>query len=495
MASTAHDATRTAARPTRVRYWVIFFAVTLAVFSYIDRVALSLSSKQVAADLHLNDAQMGAAFGAFALAYALFEVPSGWMGDKWGPRRVLMRIVLWWSAFTAATGLTWNFASLYATQFLFGAGEAGCFPNITRAFSNWLAPSERVRSQGIIWLSARWGGAFTPILVAFLFRFLTWRKAFAVFGVLGLIWAVAFFVWFRDNPRDKPGVNQAELDLLKDNIQPSRHGGVPWGKFLTSKTVWLLCGQYFALSFPWYFFITFAPTFIDERFHVDVASSTMLKVLPLFMGGLGSLFSGLISSPVTRLTGSIERTRRIFGCVGFAGACGFLILATYLHQPVLAVSGVAFSSFCNDIVMPTAWGTVMDVSGGYSGTLAGTMNMMGNLGGALYGPVAGLVLLRTHRNWDDLLLMGAAVYVAGFLMWLAIDPTTPVDDPRAKKTHPAIPFAVIGALVGGLIFFIQFGKTSMGSLTPVFQSLVLGAIAGALLGFWIRSRIAVTAQA
>ncbi len=489
MASTAHDATNRVERPSRVRYWVIFFAVTLSVITYIDRVALSLSRKQVAADLHLTDAQMGLVFGAFALAYALFEVPSGWMGDKWGPRRVLMRIVIWWSAFTAATGLTWNFVSLYTTQLFFGAGEAGCFPNITRAFSNWLPRSERVRAQGIIWLSARWGGAFTPILVAFLFQFLTWRQAFATFGLLGVAWAIGFYVWFRDNPRDKAGVNQGELDLLKYNVQPSSHGGVPWGKFATSKTVWLLCGQYFALSFPWYFLITWAPTFIDERFHVDVTKSTMLKVLPLFMGGLGSLTSGMISAPMTRLTGSIDKTRKILGCVGFAGACGSLVLAAYMRNPFIAVSAVAFSSFCNDLVMPTAWGTVMDVAGGYSGTLSGTMNMMGNLGGALYGPVAGMVLQRSHHDWDAVLLMGAAVYTTGVFMWLAIDPSTPIDQDDAPQMQPWIPFAVVGILAAGLIYFVVSDSASGGSLVPLFESLAAGAVVGAGFGAWVRGAV------
>ena len=378
---------------------------------------------------------MGLAFGAFALAYALFEVPSGWMGDKWGPRSVLMRIVVWWSAFTALTGLTFNFVSLYTTQLLFGAGEAGCFPNITRAFSNWLPQSERVRSQGIIWLSARWGGAFTPLLVAFLFRFMSWRQAFGAFGILGVIWATAFYLWFRDNPRDKAGVNQAELDLLKYNIPAGGHGGVPWGKFARSKTVWLLCGQYFALSFPWYFLITWAPTFIDDRFHVDVTKSMWLKVLPLLMCGIGSMFSGMISAPLTKLTGDIAKTRRILGCTGFVGASLCLVWATTLHEPLIGVMAVGLSAFFNDLVMPTAWGTVMDVAGGYSGTLAGTMNMMGNLGGALYGPAAGLVLSMTNHNWNAVLLMGAVVYVAGFLMWLVIDPVTPID----RDERPARP--------------------------------------------------------
>jgi hypothetical protein len=220
----------------------------------------------------------------------------------------------------------------------------------------------------------------------------------------------------------------------------------------------------------------------------------MLKVLPLFMGGLGAFISGLVSAPVTKLTGSIDLTRKIFGCFGFAGACACLVLAAYLREPVLAVSAIAFSSFCNDLVMPTAWGTVMDVAGGYSGTLSGTMNMMGNLGGALYGPVAGMVLQRSNHNWDAVLLMGASVYVAGFLMWLVIDPTTPIDDPRARKTNPAVPFAVIGALVGGLIYFV-FSDTSAGSLTPIFESLALGAIVGIGVGLWIKARIASPALA
>ena len=123
-------------RPTHVRYWVVVFAVSLAIFSYIDRVALSRAAGTISKELGVNKEQMGWVFFAFASAYAALEIPSGYMGDRWGPRRVLMRIVLWWSFFTVATGWAFNFVSLFLTQLLFGAGEAGCFPNITRAFSN-----------------------------------------------------------------------------------------------------------------------------------------------------------------------------------------------------------------------------------------------------------------------------------------------------------------------------------------------------------------------
>src|SRR3954468_17713363 len=133
-------------RATHVRYWVVVFAVSLAIFSYIDRVALSRAAGTISKELGLNKEQMGWVFFAFASAYAALEIPSGYMGDRWGPRRVLMRIVAWWSFFTAATGLSFNLRSLFLTQLLFGAGEAVCFASITRGVATWLPREERVRA-------------------------------------------------------------------------------------------------------------------------------------------------------------------------------------------------------------------------------------------------------------------------------------------------------------------------------------------------------------
>src|SRR5437870_9573838 len=172
-------------KPTRARYWVIVFAITLAVLSYVDRVSISQAAGPISRDLLLSKSQMGLVFSAFALAYALFEIPGGWLGDWMGPRKVLMRIVLWWSAFTAATGWTRSFWPLVIVRFLFGAGEAGCFPNLTKAFSTWLPLHERERAQGIMWTFARMGGAFTPPLVVLVLSYMSWRWAFVVFGALG----------------------------------------------------------------------------------------------------------------------------------------------------------------------------------------------------------------------------------------------------------------------------------------------------------------------
>jgi MFS family permease len=264
-------------RPTRVRYWVIVFAVTLAVITDIDRVCISQAAGHITRDLGLTQVQMGAVFSAFAWAYALFEVPGGFLGDWMGPRKVLMRIVIWWSFFTAATGWAWNFSSLVVTRFLFGAGEAGCFPNLTKAFTVWLPQEERVRAQGIMWLSARWGGAFTPYLVVMVFQLMDWRRAFELFGAIGVIWAVLFFKWFRDNPAHKKGVNAAELKLLSDSQElGAGHAHVPWGQFVRSRQVLLLCGQYFCLSYGWYFYITWLPTYLSEARHLTIERGALL---------------------------------------------------------------------------------------------------------------------------------------------------------------------------------------------------------------------------
>jgi ACS family glucarate transporter-like MFS transporter len=398
--------------------------MALAVIVSIDRVVLSLSRGRIAADLHLTDAEMGLVFSAYATAYAICEIPSGHLGDRSGPAPVLIRIAIWWAIFMAATGRAFSFISLYLSQLLFGAGQAGCYPNIGRMFSIWLPPPERIRAQGLIWLCARWAGAFTPILVAILFRYLSWRRTFPALALLGAIWAIAFYRWYRPSV-PSPG-------HLPDAIRVK----TPWRMFARSRTVWLLCAQYLALIFPWFFLVTWAPTFIDERFHPSATEGTALKVLPLFFGGLGALTTGLISTPLTRRTGSIGRTHKLIACIGFAGASGGLVLATLFQAPVPAVLAVAFSSFSNDLVMPIAWGTANEVSGNWSGTVSGIMNMTGNAGGAIYGLAAGLILQSTHHNWNSVLYMGAAVYLTGVPIWIALDPVTSIEQGDYDATSP-----------------------------------------------------------
>jgi ACS family glucarate transporter-like MFS transporter len=415
-------------KPTRARYRVIFFAITLAILAYIDRVAISQAAKPISEDLHLSKSQMGLIFGAFGISYALFEIPSGWLGDWMGPRRVLVRIVLWWSAFTALTGAAWSYGSLGVIRFLFGAGEAGCFPNLTKAFSAWLPLDERSRAQGLMWSFARWGGAFTPPLVVLAFRYMSWRWAFVMFGSLGLVWCFFFNRWFRDRPQDHPSVNAAEKELLKDvGGLGAGHGDVPWAKLVRSRSLWLLWAQYFFVSYPWYFYVTWLPTYLQEHRHQSQTASAQLAILPLLFGGFGSFLCGLLAPRVARWMGSVRIARIAITCTGFLSAAVWLLVSTRLDDAFWGMMAMGLASFSNDLTMPPSWNTCMDIGGKYAGTVAGSMNMMGNLA-AFAAPVFGGYLLdRTHGDWNLLLYVMVGMYFMGALCWPFIDPVTPIE--------------------------------------------------------------------
>lgn len=414
-------------RPTRVRYWVIVFAVALAVVTYIDRVSMSVALPFIARDLHLTTEQKGWVLSFFGWGYALCEIPGGYLGDWIGPRKVLMRIVVWWSIFTGATSAAINGGMLLVTQFFFGVGEAGCFPNLTKVYSVWLPRREHIRAQGIMWLSARWGGAFTPLLVVQVVSSVGWRHAFQIFGCVGVVWAVLFYFWYRDDPMQNPRLNEAERQLIRQGAVPvTRHEHVPWGRILRSKQVWMLCWQYFCLSYGWYFYITWLPTYLREGRGVPLLSSAWLGILPLFCGGLGNPAGVLIATRLYRRNHDIARTRRTLAYAGFLGAAGFLVLSTTMRDPLSAMLSIGLASFCNDLVMPGAWAAAMNIGGKYAGTVSGAMNMWGNVGGAMCPMAIGYMLKWSGNDWNLTFYVSAVIYVMGVVFWRLLDPVTAI---------------------------------------------------------------------
>jgi ACS family glucarate transporter-like MFS transporter len=414
-------------RPTRARYVAVAYAMLLAIVMYLDRVCISQAAPAIRRDLHLSIVQMSWALSAFTWAYALFEIPGGWLGDRIGPRRVLLRIVLWWSLFTAATGWVWNAASLVATRALFGAGEAGCFPNLTRIFTTWLPVEERERAQGTLWLSARWSGAFTPLVVAYLLDLMTWRRTFEVFGALGVVWAIAFYMWFRDDPRTHPSVNEAERALMPRPEETAFGGPTPWSKILRNRSVWLLCIQYACLSYGWYFYVTWLPTYLQEARGTSVKFGALLASLPLLLGGIGCFVGAQIIPRVARRTG-VAMARRIVAIIGFVGASASIFGFVQISDPVRAMLLLGLAGFFNDFVMPAAWAGCMDIGGRYSGTVSGFMNMVGNIGGALSPLAIGYILTWTAKNWGLTFYVSSAIYLLGGLCWLFIDAHTPLEE-------------------------------------------------------------------
>ena len=418
-----------AAAASHARYRVVAFGVTLAILSFVDRICISQAAPLIARDMRFDKAQMGAVFAAFLLSYGLFEIPGAWYGDFVGARKGLIRIVAGWSVFTALTGWAWNFSSMMIIRFLFGAGEAGCFPVITKSFRSWLLPQERTRAQGILWTSARWGGAFTPLLVVWVLRYMSWRASFVLFGSMGVIWAVLFARWYRDDPQDHPAANDAEKALLKETGPSSAVShAVPWGKLLRSRSVLLLSLQYFFLSFSWYFYLTWLPTYLQEHHKLSPGTAAGYAVFPLLFCGIGSLFCGFASQRVTQWTGSIGRTRKIMACTGFAGAGLCLALATRMHGVNATMAMMAAACFFNDQVIPHAWSACMDIGGrNAASSVAGTMNLMGNMAGTSSSILGGYILQHTHADWNLFLSVIAGVYFLGVFCWPFIDSERPLE--------------------------------------------------------------------
>jgi MFS transporter, ACS family, glucarate transporter len=447
--------------------------VTLAIITYVDRVCISQAAPFLQSELGLTAGQMGLAFSAFAWAYALFEIPGGWLGDRIGPRKVLMRVVIMWSVFTAATGYVWNLASLVIVRFCFGMGEAGCFPNLTKSFMIWLPHHERTRAQAILWLSARWGGAFTPLLVIWVMSWLSWRNTFVLFGSIGVIWAVAFYRSFRDQhsphivaARETPERTSHPVPLALRGGEGRDEGAndetpagplhVPWRTLLSSRTVWLLWGQYFCLTYGWFFYVTWLPTYLKEtrgleldqnafmlwlgnglrEFLTTETTQTVLVAalagIPLFFGGLGAIVCGLLTPRLVRQTGSVARTRQTIAVLGFTGAAALLVTSAYIRDPLLAMLAMGLASFCNDLTMPGSWSTCMDVGAQYAGTLSGSMNMMGSIGAAIAPLVIGIILDSSGRNWALTFWISGIIYFLGGLCWLRLDPVTPIEAKEAQ---------------------------------------------------------------
>src|SRR3989442_7919969 len=290
-------------QPTRARFTLLRFAFALSAVTYLDRVCIATAATSIREELHLNAVQMGWIFSAFTLAYAIFEIPSGWLGDTIGPRKVLTRIVLWWSAFTMATGAAWNYTSLLAFRFLFGAGEAGAFPNASRSFSQWFPARERGRAHGIIFMGTRLGGALAPPLAVALIAAIGWRASFWIFGSIGVFWTALWWRWFRDDPAKHPSVNASELEIIQqDRIAGTGRQEIEW-RFLLNRNLLFICLTYFAFGYGLYFYLTWLQTYLREARGFSAGQASLLASLVLFSGAGASIVGVLLTDYLCKLAG------------------------------------------------------------------------------------------------------------------------------------------------------------------------------------------------
>ncbi len=412
--------------PTRARHGVVAFTLALVAVAYLDRVCIATAAPAIRAELDLDDAAMGLIFSAFTFAYALFEVPSGWMADRFGARVTLTRIVVWWSLMTAATGLALGFTSLLVIRLLFGVGEAGAFPSMARVYARWLPRAERGRMFGLAIMTGAFAGAVTQPLVVGLLAVTGWRRAFALFGVVGLVWAVGWWRWFRDDPGAHPATNEAERDLIRAGGAEIRvRESLPWRRIVASRTLLALCAMYAGAIYGWYFYLTWLPTYLLRARGFDLAQVGWLAALPLVAIGIGVLGGGWVSDALTRYFGA-RAGRRVPGLVGLPLAALAIAGAIVTSVPLHAALFLAAAAGLAALGVAPAWAVCLEIGGVHAGVVSGAMNTFGNLGGAASPIVVGLSLQRWH-SWEAPLWSVAGCYLLAAVAWLAIDPGRIID--------------------------------------------------------------------
>jgi ACS family glucarate transporter-like MFS transporter len=475
--------TSVASRPTTKRLLVLAVLCSLALLTYLDRICIMRVQNDMARDLHFgsltradeqllsdrgqeSDAgarlklsedrartRVGWVFSAFLWGYMLFEIPGGWLGDVWGPRFVITRIVVWWSLFTILTGSIDSMAGwitatpspalivglMIATRFLFGLGEAGAYPNISRALGRWFPAEHRGAAQGVIWLSSRLGGALAPTIVGTLMVVTRdWRRAFWILGAIGGVWAVLFYFWYRDRPEDFAGVNDAECRLIRGNTVSTgsiyNDGQLPalrWLRLAGSANIWAVCLVSGAVSFSWYFYVTFLPQYLNDVFQVAFDESELMTGLPLLVGGVGCMVGGQLTDWLIRRTGARRWGRSGIGFVGMAGASLCALATTQMSSAWSVIATICVACVLQDLALPCLWSVAVDIGGPYAGTICGVMNSAGAIGGAL----SPLVVSRVAGmfQWNAVFLLFAAAYGLAAFAWLRIDATESVTGSAHNK--------------------------------------------------------------
>jgi sugar phosphate permease len=415
-------------RASHVRYTILALICFLYFLSYLDRTAISVTAPAMIKEFHFNKATMGVVFSAFATTYALLQIIGGSLGDRFGPRAVLSFLMAMWSVFTVATGAAVNFLTLFIARLLFGLGEAGGFPVSTRALSSWFPSDMRGRLQGILHACSRTGGAVSPIIVVAIVAWTgSWRYAFFILGALGVVWAVAFYLVYRNSPGDMRGINQQELDYIRGaSAEAPQQHTIPWRQILTSIDVWLLTLAYFAYGYTFWIYITWLPTYLTDARHISFSGLALAVTIPLAGGVPGDLVGGWLSDYIYRRTGNLNLARRTLIAGAFIGTVVFIVPAIFVSNVGAAIILLAFAMFMLECAVSNCWAVAMGLGGqNFCGTISGIMNTGFGVAGILSPLVFGILVDRTG-SWIAGFIVGSALLILGSLAIAFVNATRQV---------------------------------------------------------------------
>jgi D-galactonate transporter len=415
------------------RWYILVLISLMYLITYLDRVNISTAAPVISKEFGFDKITMGVIFSAFGWAYAMLQVPGGWLGDRFGARNVLTVIVSYWSAMTAATAVATGATSFMVLRFLFGMGEAGAFPGATRAMQLWYPRHERGFVQGVTHSASRLGAAIAPPIVVLIMTTLGWRSVFYICGAVGILWSVLWYFAYRNLPEEHALVNEAELKYIRgvdENgnaklANVAKKPKVPWSMMLKSPNMWAIMLAYFTYVYCLWIFLSWLPSYLVEFRHFTLLKVGFLASLPLVAGVVGDTVGGLVTDRLLARTGNIKFSRRVVAITGMLGCAVFIVPAAMTEDAYIAVYCLTASMFFLECTIGPSWAVPMDIGGEVSGTVSGMMNMAGNIGGALSPIVFGVLV--QFGSWQAPFIVAASLLVIGAAIWgFWLDPSTSV---------------------------------------------------------------------
>lgn len=393
------------------RHWVLALLVLLSIITFLDRLCIAAAGPLMQDELKIPPEKWGLVLGAFVLAYGLFEIPTGVMGDRFGHRSTLTRIVLWWSGFTMLTGTMSSFMPLVIVRFLFGAGEAGAYPNMAGVISRWFPVGERARAQGFVWGASRAGGALAPLVVVPVQSAFGWRAAFYVFGAIGLVWCAVWWTWYRD--ANAPLATSTES-----------HPATPWRELFSSRQMWLIVAMYGSYAWGSWFYFSWLHTYLVKGRGFASGEMAVFAALPFAVGAVSNVIGGyLCDFAVLRLGQRLGRT--ILGSTCLTAGALLLIVTSFTKDKNVAVILLTLGFGVMDLMLPSAWAICLDIGGKHAGAVSGAMNSSGQFGGFLCTVLFGF-LVGQYNDYDLPLRVIAVMLLIAAALFTRIDPTKPI---------------------------------------------------------------------
>jgi sugar phosphate permease len=401
--------------------------------TYLDRVSLANTAPLIMKEFGLSKAMMGVIFSSFVWAYALFQVPGGWLGDRFGPRKVLTAIMAYRTVIAVLTTRAFGFYSFWTVRFMLGVGEAGAFPTATRAMQMWFPRAERGFVQGISHAASRFGAAVGPPLAVMIMIHYGWRNLFYLIGAVSLAWAVLFSLVYRNSPEEHKRVSRGELAFIRGvnesgeikQVNLKKQPKVPWKILLKHPNMWALMCAYFTYLYCLWIFLSWLPSYLVSYRGFSLLQLGFYGALPLGAGVFGDAFGGWLTDFLLIKTGNVRFARRSVAIMGMLGCGSFILPAALTKTPMIAVWSLTGAMFFLETIIGPSWAVPMDIGGEYSGTVSGMMNMGGQIGGALSPTIFGL--LAGRGSWIAPFVIAACLLFIGAGIWAFwIDPEVSV---------------------------------------------------------------------